>query len=71
MRAVIQSAYGPPAEVLSVHDVAKPVPREGEVLVRVRAAWMHTDVWHVLVGYPFALRLMGNGVRTPRPIPCA
>jgi NADPH:quinone reductase-like Zn-dependent oxidoreductase len=30
---------------------------------------MHPDVWHVVVGYPFALRLMGNGVRRPRPIP--
>jgi NADPH:quinone reductase-like Zn-dependent oxidoreductase len=46
-----------------------PVPRDGEVLVRVRAASMHPDVWHVLVDYPFVLRLMGNGVRRPRPIP--
>lgn len=69
MKAVIQSHYGPPDQVLSVQDVAKPVPGDGEVLVRVRAASMHPDVWHVLVGYPFVLRLMGNGVRKPRPIP--
>jgi NADPH:quinone reductase-like Zn-dependent oxidoreductase len=68
VKAVIQSGYGPPEEVLSVQDVAKPVPKDGEVLVRVRAASMHPDVWHVIVGYPFVLRLMGNGLR-PRPIP--
>ena len=27
------------------------------------------DVWHVVVGYPFVLRLMGNGISSPRPIP--
>jgi NADPH:quinone reductase-like Zn-dependent oxidoreductase len=69
MKAVIQSGYGPPADVLSVQEVATPVPKAGEVLVQVRAASMHTDVWHVLVGFPAVLRLMGNGLRTPRPIP--
>jgi NADPH:quinone reductase-like Zn-dependent oxidoreductase len=69
MKAVIHSAYGPPGEVLSVEDVDKPVPRDNEVLVRVRAASMHPDVWHVIVGYPFVLRLMGNGLRKPKPIP--
>lgn len=69
MKAVIHSHYGPPDRVLSVREVDKPVPKDDEVLVRVRAASMHPDVWHVLVGYPFVLRLMGNGVRKPRPIP--
>lgn len=69
MKAVIQSGYGPPAQVLSVKDVAKPVPKDDEVLVRVRAASMHPDVWHAVVGYPFVLRLMGNGVLKPKPIP--
>lgn len=68
MKAVVQSGYGPPEKVLSVQDVPKPVPKDDEVLVRIRAASMHPDVWHVVVGYPFALRLMGNGLR-PRPIP--
>ena len=35
MRAVIQSAYGSPANVLSVQEVATPVPKGGEVLVQV------------------------------------
>jgi len=69
MKAVIQSSYGPAEKVLSVQDVAKPVPSDDEVLVRVRAASMHPDVWHVLVGFPFVLRFMGNGVFTPKAIP--
>jgi NADPH:quinone reductase-like Zn-dependent oxidoreductase len=69
MKAVVQSAYGAPARVLSVRDVATPVPKDDEVLVRVRAASMHPDVWHVVVGFPFALRLMGNGLLSPKPIP--
>jgi NADPH:quinone reductase-like Zn-dependent oxidoreductase len=69
MKAVVQSGYGQPEEVLSVQDVARPVPKDDEVLVRVRAASMHPDVWHVIVGHPFVLRLMGNGVWWRKPIP--
>jgi NADPH:quinone reductase-like Zn-dependent oxidoreductase len=70
MQAVIHEAYGPPETVLTVQEVEKPTPKDDEVLVRVRAASMHPDVWHVIVGYPFILRLMGNGIRKPkRPIP--
>ena len=66
MKAVVHHAYGDPERVLSVQDVEKPVPKDGELLVRVRAASMHPDVWHVIVGYPSVMRLMGNGVRRPK-----
>jgi NADPH:quinone reductase-like Zn-dependent oxidoreductase len=66
VRAVIHRAYGPADEVLSVQEIATPVPTPDEVLVRVRAASMHADVWHTIEGVPYALRLMGNGVRRPR-----
>ncbi len=36
MRAVVCTAYGPP-EVLQLRDVRKPVPKDDEVLVRIRA----------------------------------
>jgi NADPH:quinone reductase-like Zn-dependent oxidoreductase len=65
MKAVIQRAYGAPEAVLSVQTINQPVPGANQVLVRVRAASMHPDVWHVIVGYPFVLRLMGNGVSKP------
>jgi NADPH:quinone reductase-like Zn-dependent oxidoreductase len=69
MKAVIQSGYGPIEQVLSVQEVPMPVPKANEVLVRVRAASLHPDVWHVILGFPFVLRLMGNGVRKPKPVP--
>jgi NADPH:quinone reductase-like Zn-dependent oxidoreductase len=36
------------------------------VLVRVRAAGLHPDVWHTVRGVPFALRLMSSGLRRPK-----
>ncbi len=69
MKAVIQSKYGSP-ENLRVEEVAKPMAGEDEVLVRVRAASLHPDVWHVVAGRPYALRLMGAGLPRPKnPIP--
>ena len=37
MRAVVHERYGPP-DVLRLEEVERPVPRDGELLVRVRAA---------------------------------
>lgn len=39
---------------------------DDEVLVRVRAASVHTDVWHVIAGKPYILRLMGAGLDKPK-----
>ena len=69
MRAVLQRRYGSP-DLLMVGEAPEPVPAKGEVLVRVHAAPLHPDVWHVVAGLPHVLRLMGAGVRRPKnPIP--
>ncbi len=69
MKAVVQRRYGSP-DLLAVEEVAEPVARDGEVLVRVRAASVHPDVWHVVTGRPRVLRIMGGGVRRPKqPVP--
>jgi len=69
MKAIIQDRYGTP-EDLRFADVALPVRREDEVLVQVKAASVHADVWHVMTGQPYVLRAMGAGVRRPnQPIP--
>jgi NADPH:quinone reductase-like Zn-dependent oxidoreductase len=67
MRAAVQTGYGDPAAVLAVQELPAPVAGDEEVLVRVRAASVHPDVWHVVTGLPRVLRLMGSGVRGPRP----
>lgn len=69
MRAIVQDGYGP-ADRLRLREVERPAVGDDEVLVRVRATSVHPDVWHVVTGRPFALRLMGSGLRRPGcPIP--
>ena len=65
MRAIIQDGYGSIDELV-LGEVERPEPAEDEVLVRVRAASVHPDVWHVVAGRPAVLRLMGSGVRRPK-----
>jgi NADPH:quinone reductase-like Zn-dependent oxidoreductase len=68
MRAIVQGAYGS-TEVLAPRDVDRPEPRDDEVLVRVHAAGVGPDVWHVMAGVPYVVRL-GFGLRRPRqPVP--
>lgn len=69
MKAIVQVRYGS-ADALELRDVARPVVGDDEVLVRVRAASVHPDVWHVVSGRPYVLRLMGAGFSKPKnPIP--
>jgi NADPH:quinone reductase-like Zn-dependent oxidoreductase len=66
MRAVVQDAYGP-AEVLQLREIAKPVPADGEVLVRVHAAGLDRGVWHVMAGLPYLVRLVVPSMGPRRP----
>jgi NADPH:quinone reductase-like Zn-dependent oxidoreductase len=69
MKAVVQQGYGS-LDALELREVEKPTPGDGEVLVRVHAASVHPDVWHVVSGRPHVLRLMGAGFFKPKnPIP--
>jgi NADPH:quinone reductase-like Zn-dependent oxidoreductase len=69
MKAIVQERYGSPDE-LHLREVDRPVAGDDEVLVRVRAASIHPDVWHVVTGRPHVLRLMGAGFSRPKnPIP--
>ncbi len=69
MKAIVQDRYGS-ADVLKLQDIDKPVAKDDEVLVRVRAASVHPDVWHVMTGLPYVLRVMGAGLRRPKnPVP--
>lgn len=66
MRAVVYSAYGMP-EQLRLTEVARPVPKAGEVLIRVKAASLNSWDWDLLRGQPFLVRL-GGLLRPPYPI---
>lgn len=64
MRAAVYRRYGPP-EVLALEDVPTPTPRDGEVLVRVRAVAVTAADAALRAGVPFAARLAA-GLRRPR-----
>src|ERR671910_2255976 len=66
MKAIVQEQYGSPYDVLNLKDIDMPVLKDDEVLVRVRAASVHPDVWHVVRGLPYVLRLMGAGLLRPK-----
>jgi NADPH:quinone reductase-like Zn-dependent oxidoreductase len=64
MRAVVHDRYGPP-EVLRIEEVERPVPKDDEVLVRVRATTVTRTDCHMRGAYPFFWRFM-LGLRRPR-----
>ena len=65
MKAIVQDKYGSP-EVLELRDIHKPEITDDEVLVRVHAAGVGRDVWHVMTGLPYPIRLAGYGLRAPK-----
>ena len=65
MRAIVSTKYGP-AEHLRMAEVEVPVPEDGEVLMRVRAASINKVDWILMRGKPFAVRLMGQGLLRPK-----
>src|SRR5215218_508549 len=65
MKAMVRDTYGPP-EVLELRDIESPECADDEVLVRVRAAGVGRDVWHVMAGLPYPIRLAGFGFRAPK-----
>lgn len=68
MKAIIQNRYGLPGEVLQLQEIDKPSIKDDEVLVRVRAASVHADVWKVITGHPYAFRLLYGGLYKPKPL---
>jgi NADPH:quinone reductase-like Zn-dependent oxidoreductase len=56
MKAVVQDRYGGP-EVLAFRDIDQPVPKDNEVLVKVKAAGVHRGDWHIMTGLPYMIRL--------------
>ncbi|KTG21048.1 Zn-dependent oxidoreductase, partial [Haloferax profundi] len=67
MQAVVATAYGSP-DVLHVDEVAKPVPDDDEVLIRIRATIVGPPDSAAREGKPFIIRFF-SGVRRPNSVP--
>jgi NADPH:quinone reductase-like Zn-dependent oxidoreductase len=63
MKAIVYTRYGPP-EALQLKEVAKPTPRDDEVLIKVHAASVNGSDWEGLRGKPLYARL--GGLLRPR-----
>ena len=64
MKAIVYCDYGSP-DVLKLETIAKPIPNDEQVLVKVRAASVNPYDWHFMRGEPRIMRL-GNGLRKPQ-----
>jgi NADPH:quinone reductase-like Zn-dependent oxidoreductase len=66
MKAVVYRCYGS-ADVLRVEEIAKPLPHDNEILVKVHAASLNPLDWHFMHGTPYIVRL-DAGVGKPKDI---
>ena len=64
MKAILFENYGSP-DVLQLKEVAKPTPKENEVLIKVRAAGTNPLDWHKLRADPFFVRF-SDGLLKPK-----
>src|SRR5881296_2541680 len=66
MKAIVYCDYG--LRNVRLDQIEKPVPKDDEVLVRVRAASVNPYDWHFVEGTPYVMRAMGVGLRKPKDI---
>lgn len=65
MKAARYTRYGPP-EVVQIVDAEKPVPKDDEVLIKVRAASVNPYDWHFMRGDPYPIRIPAGGLHGPK-----
>nr|WP_263323523.1 NAD(P)-dependent alcohol dehydrogenase [Neobacillus sp. Marseille-Q6967] len=68
MKAVVYNKYGSP-DVLEVTEVEKPIPKDNQVLVKIRAASLNYGNLVLLKGDPFLARFAFGLLKPKYPIP--
>lgn len=69
MKAIVQGKFGPPAEVLELHEIETPAPADGEVLVRIHTASIHIGDYYTIAGLPKVMRPAFAGMRAKNRVP--
>jgi NADPH:quinone reductase-like Zn-dependent oxidoreductase len=64
LKAVVQDRYGPP-DVLHIEDTERPIPKDDEVLIKVRSSTVTQTDLHIRAANPFVWRFI-FGLRRPR-----
>ena len=67
MKAMIYEEYGSP-DVLDLKEIAKPVAKNDEILIKVHAASVTPLDWHFLTGTPYIARLMAGLLKPKRKV---
>ena len=65
MKAIVCPKYGSP-DVLQLQEVAKPAPKDDEVLIRIHAASINSRDWRLMRANPFFIRLVPGGFLQPK-----
>ena len=62
MRAIVHTTYGSPDD-LELRSVEQPVPKDGQVLIKVHASAVNDWEWGLLRGKPSFMRAFGGVLR--------
>ena len=65
MKAIVLTRYGSP-DYFELKEVAKPNPKDNEVLIKVFAASINSWDWEILIAKPFVNRLMAGLLKPTR-----
>lgn len=69
MKAIVQTKFGSPRDVLKLSEIDTPTPAKDEVLVKVHAASIHIGDYYTIAGLPYVMRPMFKAMRAKSDVP--